>query len=220
MTTTADTAGTISDNPPSDPSEHGFVTGVVEPKAETALAANPVEEANLMALGQIIKEGKAIIDGGATSSLGSEDALQQIAVLNWEKHGDDGIEIVPDDKPAFRFGNNGRHECMSTALLKLAVGEQESKVRIHLHDIPQQPVLLSVKGLRALGAVIDFDRNEAIFKRIDPAKVAVLETTASGHQLFPLVGNVLENARRRRSPFKSLGEDCDEPVSHTAKADE
>ena len=65
-------------------------------------------------------------------------------------------------------------------------------MKIHLHDIPGQPVLLSVKSLRALGAVIDFERNEAVFKRLHPQKLVTLETTDGGHQLFPLVSDVLK----------------------------
>ena len=170
---------------------------------ETALATQAMDE-SMMALEDVVKQGKAIIDGGATSSLGSEDALQQIASLNWASQGQDGIEIIPGEAPSFRFGNNGRHECLSTALLQTRVGGVPSKMKIHLHDIPGQPVLLSVKGLRALGAVIDFERNEAIFRKVDPRRVARLETTESGHQLFPLAGDVLKDARVRQEPFESL----------------
>ena len=65
-----------------------FETGAAEsPWQETkdtqVLAAAQTDEQNLLALNTIIQEGKAIIDGGATSSLGSEEALQQIAQLNW-----------------------------------------------------------------------------------------------------------------------------------------
>ena len=169
-----------------------------------ALAAQPLDEHNLMVLDRVIQEGKAIIDGGATSSLGSEDAVQRIAELNWEAQGSDGLEILPGEAPAFRFGNNGRHECMSTALLNLNLGGASSKMKVHLHDIPGQPVLLSVKGLKALGAVIDFDRDEAIFKNVNPWKVAQLETTESGHQLFPLAKDALEGSSSRSTAFRTL----------------
>ena len=57
--------------------------------------------------------------------------------------------------------NNGEH--MATAILKLPTAEMPSQMKVHLRDIPGQPVLLSARSLRALGAVIDFERNEAIF---------------------------------------------------------
>ena len=163
-------------------------------------------EASFVALEKIVREGKAIIDGGATSSLGSEEALQQIGQLNWEATGSDGINILPDERPAFKFGNNGQHTCMATALLKLPIDNTNSQMKIHLHDIPGQPVLLSVRSLRALGAVIDFERNEAIFRRLNPQKLVTLETTEGGHQLFPLVSDVLAGARQLRVPFTTLGD--------------
>ena len=75
------------------------------------------EEANYLSLEEIVRQGKAVVDGGATSTLGSGEALQQIARLKWEQEGRGGIEIHPEDQPSFRFGNNGRTTCMSTALL-------------------------------------------------------------------------------------------------------
>ncbi|CAE7753594.1 unnamed protein product [Symbiodinium necroappetens] len=178
-----------------------------EPKWDEAfvLAAQSEDEHNLLALDQIIKEGKAIIDGG--------DALQQLAALNWEREGDDGLQIVPGETPSFRFGNNGRHDCLSTALLNLRLGGDLSKMRIHLHDIPGQPVLLSVKGLRALGAVIDFEKNEAVFKNVDATRVATLETTASGHQLFPLAGDALKDSYVRKTPFQGLKSEGIKPTT-------
>ena len=184
-----------------------FENGAAEPEwhgrtEDQVLAADATEEHNLLALSNIIQEGKAIIDGGATSSLGSEEALQQIANLNWIKDGHDGIQIVKDETPSFRFGNNAKHDCLATALLRLPFKQVDGKMKIHIHDIPGQPVLLSVKSLRSLGAVIDFERDEAIFRRLDPRKVVSLETTDSGHQLFPLVGDVMARSVNRSTPFQ------------------
>ena len=198
-----------------------FETGAAEsPWQETkdtqVLAAAQTDEQNLLALNTIIQEGKAIIDGGATSSLGSEEALQQIAQLNWTRTGDDGIQILKGETPSFRFGNNARHECMATALVKLPFKEVDGRMKVHVHDIPGQPVLLSVKSLRSLGAVIDFGRDEAIFRALDPSRVVPLETTDSGHQLFPMVGDVLQNAVSRSSPFTSLHENTSSSISTEA----
>ena len=55
-----------------------------------------------------------------------------------------------------------------------------------------------------LGAVIDFDRDEAIFKKIDPCRVIPLERAPSGHQLFPLTEDILSLGVSRVSPFSSL----------------
>ena len=193
----------------------------VEPGWTTAMAmaANQDDETSFLTLEQIVRDGKAIIDGGATSSLGSEEALQRIAQLNWEKKGVDGIDIIPGEAPSFRFGNNARHSCMATALLKLPIQHVNSQMKIHLHDIPGQPVLLSVRSLRALGAVIDFERNEAVFKRLDPQKVVRLETTESGHQLFPLVQDVLSGADHLQQPFTSFGTQRSTQASTTSASE-
>ena len=165
-------------------------------------------EDNMLALGQILESGNAIIDGGATSSLGSEEAVQKVASLNWEATGEDSIEILPSEQPAFRFGNNAQHKCMSTALVKLPITSMNSRMKIHVHDIPGQPVLLSVKSLRALGAVIDFSNNQAVFKALNAAAVVTLETTESGHQLFPLTRDVLQGSTPLDKPFRSFEQAC------------
>ena len=77
-------------------------------------------------------------------------------------------------------------------------------MKIHVHNIEGQPVLMSIASLRALGAVIDFDRDEAIFKKIDPCRVISLERAPSGHQLFPLTEDILSLGVSRVSPFLPL----------------
>ena len=110
----------------------------------------------------MVKEGKAIINGGATSTLGSEEAMQNIAKLRWDRYGKDGIEIKADAPPSFRFGNNAKTNCMSTAMLDVALDGQDGN-------------LLSIKALRASGAVVDYGADEILLKNINAYKVAKLE---------------------------------------------
>ncbi|CAE7205041.1 DHX9 [Symbiodinium natans] len=159
-----------------------------------------------LSLQEIVAQGKAIVDGGATSTLGSEGALQRIAQLQWQRQGQDNIEIVAGDQPSFRFGNNGRTTCMSTALVGVNLDGKPGRMQIHVHDIENQPVLLSIKALKTLGAVVDYGRDEIVLTKVNPYKVARLETTESGHQLFPLVDDVLQGAFVRQTPFVSLSE--------------
>ncbi|CAE7554266.1 unnamed protein product, partial [Symbiodinium necroappetens] len=72
------------------------VTTAAEPDGNSATQE---PEENLMALHEILDSGHAIIDGGATSSLGSEEAVQKVAELNWQATGEDPIEILPDEQP-------------------------------------------------------------------------------------------------------------------------
>ncbi|CAE7713156.1 unnamed protein product [Symbiodinium sp. CCMP2456] len=165
-----------------------FVFSAVDDKATAEPDAKDDDtaatEASLLALDEIVAIGKAIIDGGVTSSLGSEEALQQVAMLNWKATGRDSIEIVPEERPSFRFGNNAQHTCLSTALLRLPISCKASHMRVHIHDIPGQPVLLSVKSLRALGAVIDFSNDQAVFKALDPKAVVSLGPPAVDTSCF------------------------------------
>lgn len=178
--------------------------GTCEPHATGSLLQAELAEEAAFSLRQILDEGKAIIDGGATSSVGSVSAMDQIVRLNAERNSPSEIEIVKEDRPNFRFGNNGRTQCMSTALLDVKLGDSLGKMKIHVHNIEGQPVLMSIASLRALGAVIDFDRDEAIFKKIDPCRVISLERAPSGHQLFPLTEDILSLGVSRVSPFLSL----------------
>ena len=72
-------------------SQHvNLVFTATEMSQETSFEAVEPEwrdEASFVALEKVAREGKAIIDGGATSSLGSEEAMQTIAQLNWEATG-------------------------------------------------------------------------------------------------------------------------------------
>ena len=100
-----------------------------------ALAAEREDEKILMTLEDVIRQGKAIIDGGATSSLGSEEAVRQVAEMNWRRSGHDGLEIDPDDKPNFCLGNNGRQSCLSTAKVAVSLGEHQGTMNVHIHEI-------------------------------------------------------------------------------------
>ena len=72
-------------------------------------------------------------------------------------------------------------------------------MRIHARDIPNQPILLSIASLRTLGAVIDYDQNTMLLKKVDPHKVLKLETTPNGHQVFPLTADVYSHSHQRKS---------------------
>ena len=178
--------------------------GTCEPPATGSLLQAGLAEEAAFSLRQILEEGKAIIDGGATSSVGSVSAMDQIVKLNAARNPTSEVNIIKEDRPHFRFGNNGRTQCMSTAELDVKMGDSFGKMKIHVHDIDGQPVLMSIASLRALGAVIDFESDEAIFKKIDPCRVIPLERAPSGHQLFPLTEDILSVGVSRVSPFLSL----------------
>ena len=153
---------------------------------------------------EIIAAGMGIVDCGATASLASVDALEAIMAANRRDGGDDRVTVLPDLRPTFRFGNGERKECISSVHLQVSLADRTGKMQLHVHDTPQQPVLISVKALKQLGAVIDFSSNECVFAKVDPSAVVRLDTADNGHLLMPLSSNLLEKARPRKTPFLGL----------------
>ena len=136
-----------------------------------------------------LSSGKGIIDCGATSTLGSIAAVESIMANNLKRMGRDRVTVDPDTQPTFRFGNNGTTNCLSTVKLGVDMGEKSGSLEIHVHDVPDQPVLISVKALKKLGAILDFGRNEVVYRKVCDKSVVPLEVAGNGHLLMPLNGN-------------------------------
>lgn len=90
--------------------------------------------------------------------------------------------------------------------MNLGAGEEQGKFEVHVHEAPGQPVLISKKALKALGAVLDFETGEVIYKNVDRSKVVQLTEAPNGHLLMPLTGNLMQDAKSRATPFSSLHE--------------
>lgn len=147
-----------------------------------------------------------VIDSGATSSLASVDALEQVMKANVASHGETRMEVNPDNRPTFRFGNGARKDCMSTVTLGLGAGDKTGRLEVHVHDSPGQPILISRKALKALGAVLDFRTGEVIYTKVNAHRVVKLEEASNGHLLMPMTGNLLSEGVDRPTPFVSLHE--------------
>ena len=147
-----------------------------------------------------------IIDSGATASLGSVDALEELMIANIHACGDSKMQVNTSKRPTFKFGNGMRKECLSTINLSIGAGEKRGNMEIHVHDSPGQPVLISRKALAALGAVVDFSENKVIYKAVNPSVVLQLKQAENGHLLMPLTGNLLDGGHKRDKPFSSLDE--------------
>ena len=186
---------------------------LVEEEAEVAFSATdlematPADEGKTSSLAHNIMQGKGIIDCGATSTLGSVDAIESLMKLNRQNHGRDRVVVDPNQRPTFKFGNNGTRDCISSVDLGVDLGGKVGKLKVHVHDVPNQPVLISVKALKKLGAVIDFSRNEILYKHVDPKAVVSLETASNGHCLMPLGGDLLAGAVMRKQPFSNLADE-------------
>ena len=196
-------------NCPVPKKQHAQVSEETEVAFGSELLQNsPAEAVHVSAeVGNNIMQCKGVIDCGATATLGSIAAVEALMHNNMTKHGEDRVTIDPHNTPVFKFGNNGTTSCVSTAHLKVDCGSKLGAMAVHVHEVPNQPILISVKALKSLGAVVDFARDEVIYKHLCPHSVVSLESAKNGHLLMPLGGNLLAGAVKRAQPFSQLGDE-------------
>lgn len=158
---------------------------------------------------QIVEAGMAVIDGGATRSIGSTYALNRVLELNEAKRGTDGLKDVDmQDRPSLGFGNSSRDQRVSTASLAVPWNGVDGALRVHALDKGTSPILLSIHSLRKLGAVIDFGSDCAVFRQVDPKKLIKLEQPAAGHQVIPLTEDAFRGAIELSDPAPSFSDLC------------
>ena len=149
--------------------------------------------------------GKAIVDCGATRSIGGIAALESLGRLL----GPEQITIDFDNRPWFTFGNGSRQRVMSRATFHVTAGRRTGKVNIYVLDAPNTPILLSIEALEGLGAIIDFTTKTAVLQKIDPRIVIRLEQSEGKHLLLNMSKDLLQNGVLRSrfgSPWSSICE--------------
>ena len=116
------------------------------------------------------------------------------------------ISIDKDSCPVFGFGNSTEDRCLSTVHMQLNAGEQRGQLQVHTLNRGTGPILLSISSLRALGALIDFERDLIVFRKVDPSRVIQARRSTTGHQLLPLSGNLYAGSQKASQPIASLAE--------------
>ena len=155
-----------------------------------------------MVLEQTQSQGKAIIDCGATNSIGGITALETLANLRQEQgEGRIMVDISETARPTYKFGNGDRKRVLSQASIPIQVGANTALFKCHALEA-DVPILASIRALRSLKAVIDFDSDEAIFKVIDPTRIIKLERAPSGHLLLDLSKDLMQQQGQRQSHGK------------------
>eukprot|EP00435_Cladocopium_sp_Y103_P073572 s26_g44.t1 len=166
-----------------------------------------IQDGNLITTKDAVFQGKAVVDGGATKTLGSVVALERVMQLNNEKKGNSGLQALDLlDRPVFGFGNSSKDQCVSTASLNIEANGQPGQVRVHALDRGEGPILFSIDSLRSLGAIIDFESDLVVFRRLTDSKVIHLERSSTGHQLLPLTEDLYSQASATSRPVPSLRE--------------
>ena len=144
---------------------------------------------------EAIDQGKAILDCGATRSIGSVYAIEKLMEMNVRAKGTSGVVSVDtNNRPVFSFGNSSMNQCASTVKMGITAGNRSGAVQIHALDHGQGPILLSVEPLGMLGAMIDFQAKMVVLRNIDATKILPLEQTATGHLVVPLSEDLLAKA--------------------------
>ena len=157
--------------------------------------------------------GKAIIDCGATKSLGSVYALEKVMQLS-----SNGIDRVDtQDRPVFGFGNSSEDRCVSTLHLNLLAGGRQGQLKVHALDKGTAPILFSVSSLKALGAVVDFGESTMVLRNVDPNRLMYLEQSRTGHLLLPLTGDLLEQAVATHAPVPNLSDFVQSPQGKSSE---
>ena len=130
--------------------------------------------------------------------------MEKIRELAWLRHGKDSVDVMPGKTPSFKFGNHGRVVCAATTQVQVLLDGTSGLINVAVHDVPGQPLLLSIRSLRCLGAVISYAKDEMIMTKVNPSKVLKLERAESGHQLFSMIDDAYGSTRHLAHPFVSL----------------
>ena len=184
--------------------EDADFAGCAQPAADqTAFEAGKLGEG--LSTQEAVQKGMAVIDGGATQTIGSVKALEAVLRRNLEKYGNSKLkDLNTKDPPIFSFGNSSENRCLSTAKLGVVAGGVPGELSVHTLEQGQSPILLSIEALRKLGAVIDFNADLVVFRHLNAGRIIRLARGKTGHQLLPLTEDWLGGAFEATQEIPSL----------------
>ena len=159
-------------------------------------------DANLATTHQAMTDGKAVIDGGSTRTLGSVTALENLMNINAKQRG----ELDPEQRPVFGFRNSSSDRCLSTVWMKILAEGREGHLKVHTLDRGEGPILFSIETLRSVGAVIDFEHDLIVFRKLSDERIIQLERSSSGHQWLPLANGWYQGSRKATTRVPCLKE--------------
>ena len=139
-------------------------------------------------------KGKAVIDCGATKSLGGINALEKLAKRNARKYGETRMALDLEDCPTFTFGNGRRAKVNGRATFEIEENGNGCTIDIHGLDAKGVPILVSIDTLARMGAVIDFKTGRAIYQELRPTQIVQLERSTTGHLLMDLAEDLYKDS--------------------------
>ncbi|CAE7032785.1 RE1 [Symbiodinium natans] len=130
--------------------------------------------------------GKAVLDIGATATVGSLEALDALMKLKASRGEHETLKVYPECRRRFRFGNGQTSQSLSYVEIPQRLDGKLIYLGLHTIDATNVPILLSVKTLKKLGAIIDVGRGLVIFQAVNEAVAVRLEESPTGHLLLDL----------------------------------
>lgn len=130
--------------------------------------------------------GYAVIDTGATETVGSLDAVEYITQQRALRFGPEDIGVDPKRVKRFKFGNAEERVAESFMLLPQSVQGKPTSLGIYTLDVPNVPILLGIKTMSKLGAVVNLADNTLTFTKLFPGTAIPLIRSHNGHLLLDL----------------------------------
>ena len=130
--------------------------------------------------------GYAVLDTGATETVGSLEAIEFISQQRLKHFGPEEIGVDPKRRKRFKFGNAEEKYAESFVLLPQTVNGNKTTLGVYTLDVPGVPILFGVKTMWRLGAVINVRNMTIEFTRIFPGTMIPLVRGQNGHLMLNL----------------------------------
>ena len=128
----------------------------------------------------------AVIDTGATETVGSMDALEFVLGQRHEYFGDEHVDIDTNTTKEFKFGNGQTRSASSFVCVPQTIGGQSTSLGVFALDVPNIPILIGIRTLQKLGAVVNVLETCLEFRSIFPGYRVPLVRGNNGHLLLDL----------------------------------
>ncbi|CAE7435688.1 unnamed protein product [Symbiodinium sp. CCMP2592] len=171
--------------------DHASVFTVTAELADEAVEDVPA----FMSQGELSTQemaGFAVLDTGATETVGSLPAVEQLMRARRQHLGcAEEVRVVDQPPKRFKFGNGEYAYSASYILLPQQLGAQAIQLGIFALDVSGVPLLVGIRTMRRLGAVLDLSRFVIVFTAVDMNRAIPLRRSPSGHALLDLRGDWL-----------------------------
>ena len=128
----------------------------------------------------------AVIDTGATETVGSLDAVEFVIQSRHAIYGDEEIGVNPNKTKRFRFGNGHERHAESFITIPQTIDGMHTSLGVYTMDVPGIPILLGVQTMMRLGAVVDVAAPSLTFTKLFPNRNIPLIRGQNGHLLLDL----------------------------------